>query len=198
MRHHHRSVIIALAVLCLAVTFAVPRDPPAQPAEGPMLVAHIDLERVFNEISAKSQAEVQLEEMRQQFEKKKDELRGQVEFLRDDLELMVPGTDTYEKAERKLREATIDYSAYVEFSKARLERERSTARKTIFQQILRSAESFAKVRGISYLLSDDSIRAVEEGTELQVVQQMAFRRMIFADSSFDVSGDLIEWINLGR
>lgn len=197
--HHHR--LIALAAVVGAIAFglaaAPPAEPDASPTAGPMLLAHVDLERVFNDINPKSQAEAQLEQMQQQFQKRKDELRGEAELLKQDLDLLVPGTEQHEKAERKYRDAAIAFSAYVEFSKAKLEKERAEARRTIFEHIVSSADSFAKAHGIAYIMSDDSGRKVEPGNEMQIVQQMAFRRLIYADHSFDVTDDLIEWINFG-
>ncbi len=190
--------LFALAAVVGAIGFGLAAAPQADPRPGPMLYAHADLERVFNEINPKSEAEVTLEQLRQEFQKRKDTLRGEAETLKQDLDLLVPGTEAHEKAERKYRDAAIAYSAFVEYSKAKLEKERAVARRSIFEHILRSAQAFAQANGIANILSDDSRRAVEEGTELQIVQQMAFRRLIYSDESFDVTDDLIEWINSGK
>lgn len=195
---HHPSVIPAAVVGFALLLLALAASPPGERSPGPLLIAHVDLERVFNEINPKSQAEVELEQTRLRCDKRKEELRNEVELLKGDLELLVPGTEQYQKAERKLRDAAIAYSAWVEFAKAKIEHDRAEARKEIYEQIGRSSASFAQARGFGYLVSDDSSRKVEEGNELQIIQQMAFRRLLYAEHSFDVTDELIEWINSGK
>ena len=51
------------------------------------------------------------------------------------------------------------------------------------------------VEFVDYILADDSGIDLMEGTDLQVVQQMSLRRLVYANPSYDVTEDLIAWIN---
>ena len=191
------AAISLLAVALLGSTLASALQAQSPAARGPMLFASIDLERVFNEVEWKNSAERGLDELRQTFDAEKERLRELVEGFEQDVAMTMPGTPQYVRAEGKLKQSAIKYGAYVDFSELKLEAERAIARKKIYEDIIRASESFSKSSGIGYLISADSFRSVESGNEIAIIQQMALRRVLYSDGNFDVTDDLIAWINDG-
>jgi Skp family chaperone for outer membrane proteins len=131
----------------------------------------------------------------ERFKQEREALRQVAEQAKMDLEMLAPGTDKYEKAEDAWTQAVLDYRAAVEFSKAKLDAKRAEARKVIYDAIVVEAAKFAAANGVDYILADDSGIDLMEGTDLQVVQQMSLRRLVYANPSYDVTEDLIAWIN---
>jgi Skp family chaperone for outer membrane proteins len=164
---------------------------PAHPA----VIGSVDLEKVFNEIDRRAEAEAELEVLAEQFRQQREALRLDAEQAKMDLDMLVPGTDKYAEAEDVWTQAVLDYRASVEFSKAKLDAMRAKARTTIYQAIVDEAARFAAANGIDFVLADDSGIDLMEGTDLQVVQQMSLRRLVYANPSCDVTDDLIAWIN---
>ena len=184
-------VVLIAAALLLGPAYAGWLGPPAQPA----IIGSVDLEKVFNEIDRRAEAETELEELAEQFQQQREELRQIAEQKRMDMDLLAPGTDKYADAEDAWTLSVLDYRAAVEFSKAKLDAKRAEARTRIYQEIVDEAAKFAAANGVDYILADDSGIDLMEGTDLQVVQQMSLRRLVYANPSYDVTDDLIAWIN---
>ena len=161
----------------------------------PAVVATVDLERVFNECTWRTGAEMELDRRSQEFQKKAEQMREDAELLKQDLDLLLPGTDQYKKAERKYLQSAVEYRAFVEFSNAKLESLRATSRTEIFGKIQESAAAFARANNISFIITNDSVIDLQEGTDRQVIQQLLLRRVVYADPDFDITEDLITWIN---
>jgi Skp family chaperone for outer membrane proteins len=184
-------VVLIAAALLLGPAYAGWVGPPAHPA----IIGSVDLEKVFNEIDRRAEAETELEVLAEQFQQQREELRLRAEQAKMDLDMLVPGTDNYEQAQDVWTQAVLDYRAAVEFSKAKLDAKRAEARKIIYQAIVDEAAKYAAANGVDYILADDSGIDLMEGTDLQVVQQMSLRRLVYANPSYDVTEDLIAWIN---
>jgi len=185
-----------IAVLIAAALLLGPADAgwlgtPAAPA----IIGSVDLEKVFNEIDRRAEAETALEALAEQFQQKREELRQIAEQKRMDMDLLAPGTDKYADAEDVWTQAVLEYRASVEFSKAKLDAKRAEARTRIYQEIVNEAARFAEANGIDFIVADDSGIDLMEGTDLQIVQQMSLRRLVYANPANDVTFELISWIN---
>ncbi len=183
--------LLLLAAAVVAPFYAMRSVAPSRPA----IIASVDLEKVFNDIGLRAEAEIELDQLKQRFQEEADALRKEAKRLEQDLDLLVPGTPQYQKAEKEYKQVALDFRALVEFNKAKLGARRAEARKGIFDQIVRAAGSFAGAHGIDYILADDSRVNLQEGSELQIVQQISLRRVVYADPAFDITDELIGWIN---
>jgi Skp family chaperone for outer membrane proteins len=188
-------VVLGGSLLLAALAAPLYASRPRNDGPGPLLIAHVDLERVFNECNLRAGGEAELETMRQRFDGQINELKTQVELLRQDVSMFQEGTEKYKAAERKFKEAAISLQAMVEYCKGRLDAARLEARKRILQQILQAAETFAMANNIAYVVSDDSTIDLDQVDEVQLVQRMALRRVLYAHPEFDLTDDLLAWIN---
>ena len=184
----NKTTLIAVGAAVLLAANARPRMPAA-------VVAHVDLERVFNECVWLDDAESQLTQAAENYQKELDRLRTEVDLARQDIELLIPGTDQYKKAEKAYVHAAVGFQAYVEFSRGRLEKLRVSSRVAIYERIRKAAEAYAVANDVSYIITNDSAATLQEGNDVQVVQQLLLRRVIYATTEFDVTDPLIDWIN---
>ncbi len=161
----------------------------------PPVIATLDLERVFNEINRRNQAEADLEQELKRFQRQAEDLRNEAERLKTDLELLVPGTEKYEEAEKQWTAIVLDYRAVVAFIESKLDLVRADARRNIYEAITIAAAKFADANGIDFIVTDDSHLPLQEGNDIQIVQQLALRRVVYANPSFDITDDLIGWMN---
>ena len=183
--------LLLLAAAVVAASYAVWSSGPSRPA----IIASVDLEKVFNDSGLRAEAEIELDQLKHQFQEEVTALRKEAKRLEQDLDGLVPGTPQYKRGEGKFKQTVLDLRALVEFNKAKLGARRAEARKEIFDQIIRAAGSFAGAQGIDYILADDSRVNLQEGSELQIVQQISLRRVVYADPAFDITDELIGWIN---
>ena len=183
---------------CLAVLGVVVIGPSYavwQAALEPPVICTVNLERVFNDINGRGEAEADLEKDLSVFQDRADELRKKAERLAQDSEALVPGTDKHDQVQKQLREAALDYAAMVEFIQLKLDSRRAEARRELFDQIISATTKYAEANGIDFVITNDSQLSIQAGTDLQIVQQLALRRLVYASDSFDVTDDLITWMN---
>ena len=176
---------IAAGVILLAVVHVL--DPP--------VIGTVNLERVFNDIQARSLAEGVLESEIKAFETRRQELRAEADRHAADLEMLVPGTKRYVAVQKQQMRSALDYGAMGEFIQYKLDATRAEARRKLFDQIIDEAAKYAQANGIDFLVTNDSKLSLQDGTDMQIVQQLALRRMIYANDAYDITDKLIDWIN---
>ena len=140
------SVLAFLLLGIAAIAPALAMWP--NPQLDPPTVAFVDLERVFNEIDRLNQAQINVEQKIAPFQAEADSLRKEAERLKADLDMLVPGTEKYKKAEREWTEAVVNYRAQVSFIEAKLDLVRAAARAEIFDAICEAAGLYAQSNGI--------------------------------------------------
>ncbi len=191
----NRTVLAACVVLLTALVIAPSNGVwTAGVLEAPV-IGTVDLERVFNDIDRRNQAEGELEEKILPYQTRAEDLKIEATRLRDDLEMLAPGTQKYEQAQKQLTQVALDYAAMVEFIQLKLDSTRAAARRDLFTQIIDATASYAQANGIDFIITNDSTLPIQEGTDLQIVQQLAMRRVVYANDAYDVTGGLIDWMN---
>ncbi len=176
---------VAAGVVLLAAVHVL--DPP--------VIATVNLERVFNDIQSRNLAEGVLQAEIKVFETRKQELRAQAERHAEDLDMLVPGTEKYDSVQKQHMRSVLDYSAMNEFIQYKLDATRAEARAKLFDEIIDAASKYAQANGIDFLVTNDSKLSLQQGTDIQIVQQLALRRMIYANDAYDITDELIDWIN---
>jgi len=161
----------------------------------PPVIGTVNLERVFNDIQARNQAEDDLQAEIKIFETRQQALRAAAKRHTEDLDMLVPGTDKYDAVQKQQMQSALDYRAMAEFIQYKLDATRATARRKLFDEIIDAASEYAEANGIDFLITNDSKLSIQEGTDIQIVQQLALRRMIYANDAYDITDELIDWIN---
>ncbi len=162
----------------------------------PPVIGSVDLERVFNDIDARSKAEAGLKVAMQEFDTRLQELRAEAERLAEDRDMLVAGTAKFDKAQKELMQAALDYRAMTEFVQLKLDATRAEMRRDLFNKIVTEAADYAENNGIDFIITNDSQLPIQDGTDIQVVQQLALRRILYANAAYDITDELIEWINI--
>ncbi len=185
-------VLLVVAGLIATSSYAVrPGTTPPPTA----IITTVDLERIFDEIDRRADAEFELDQLDEGLRDQMETLRQMAARLNQDLALLVPGTEQYEKTEKEYKQAGLDFGAMVEFRKAKLDAARARARAEIYKQIIKSAATYAAANGIAYIIADNSETDFAHGTDRQIVQRMLLQRIVYASPECDITDDLIAWIN---
>ncbi len=161
----------------------------------PPVIGTVDLERVFNDIDARAQAEAGLKVAMQEFEIRLQGLRADAESQKADLEGLLAGTQKYKDQEDELMQSALDFRAMSEFVNLKLDATRAEMRRDLFNEIIAEAEKYAVNNGIDIIITNDSQLPIQEGTDIQVVQQLALRRILYVNTTYDITDELIDWIN---
>ncbi len=189
-RRPYLGIALALAV-GVGPAYALLSMAPTRPA----VIAFVDLQKVFNDSDKRAEAQAELEALGQELDDKVEALRQEIKTLQANIELLVPGTPKYKEAEKKLVAAAADHRAWIEFKAAKLDAKTAQRRTQVYDEIVLAATVFAEQHNIDFILTDDSILELRPGSDVQVVQQMSLRRVVYANPEFDITDELIAWIN---
>ncbi len=189
-RRPYLGIALALAV-GVGPAYALLSMAPMRPA----VIAFVDLQKVFNDSDKRADAQAELEALGQQLDDRVEALRQEINTLQADLDLLVRGTPKYDEAEKTLLAAAADLRAWIEFKAAKLDAKTAQRRTQVYDEIVLAATEFAEQHSIDFILTDDSILELRPGTDVQVVQQMSLRRVVYANPEFDITDELIAWIN---
>ena len=189
------TVVTACVVLLAAMVIAPTNGVWTAGLLEPPVIATLDLERVFNDIDRRNQAEVDLEARLQTYQAQAQELQNKAKRLAEDLEMLAPGTRKYDNAQKQLTQAAVEYRAMTEFIQLKLDATRAEARRDLFAQIIDAAAEYAKSNGIDFIITNDSVLPIQQGTDIQIVQQLALRRVVYASEDYDVTESLVTWMN---
>ncbi len=184
-------VIALLLAAGVGPAYALLSTAPARPA----VIASVDLQKVFNTSDERAKAQAELEELGKELDDQEESLRQEFNALQSELDLLLAGTPKYKEAQEKVLEAAADLRAWVDFKAAKLDLKRAQRRMQVYDEITLAATEFAEEYNIDFILTDDSILELRPGTDDQVVQQMSLRRIVYANPEFDITDELIVWIN---
>ncbi len=189
-RRPYLGIALALAV-GVGPAYALLSMAPTRPA----VIGFVDLQKVFNDSNKRAEAQAELEALGQQLDDQEESLRQDIKTFQANLGLLVPGTPKYEESEGTLVAAAADLRAWIEFKAAKLDAKTAQRRTQVYDEIVLAATEFAEQHNIDFILTDDSILELRPGSDVQVVQQMSLRRIVYANPEFDITDELIAWFN---
>ena len=189
-RRPYLGIALALAV-GVGPAYALLSMAPTRPA----VIGFVDLQKVFNDSDKRAEAQAELEALGQQLDDWEEELRQEIKTRQADLEFLVPGKPKHKEAEKTLVTAAANLRAWIEFKAAKLDAKTAQRRTQVYDEIVLAATDFAEQHNIDFILTDDSIVELRPGPDVQVVQQMSLRRIVYANPEFDITNELIAWIN---
>jgi len=184
---------VLLATLTISPLALVAR--PVLAMLSPAVIATVDLEQVFNSMSAKSDADKSLEALAAQLQSEQDALRGEIDRLREELGGLAPGTSAYQKKFETWQLKTLEYQAKVEHNKLQLDKKKGIALRNLYIKIKTEVRAMAQEKGIDIVMLDDSIVELEVGSEADVSRQISARRSLYCNPELDVTLELIDRMN---
>jgi Skp family chaperone for outer membrane proteins len=180
-------VVCGLGLVLIAAGVLAPSRPP--------VVAIVDLEKVFNSIEAHSARERELDASAASFQEKLKELEESVKELQAELDSFQPGSQSALELQNRVQAAVGEYRAYEQFVRLKLESEKARAMRETYLEIKEAAKTMAREAGIDMVLLDDSIPELERSNSQRTVQQISARRILYANTEFDISEDLIAYLD---
>jgi Skp family chaperone for outer membrane proteins len=182
---------------------ASPAPPPASPSAAappkgptqPAVIATFDLERTFNSLSEKHAADQALQKQADEMQVKGDEQSKAIKQMQADLEVLQPGTAKHRELSDKIAQATMDFRAYVEYCKAKLDSDRAKTMKRIYLNIRKAAGEIAEQNHYAIVFVDDSIANIPQANEEETNRQISARRMVYTSAEIDVTDQIIHYMN---
>jgi Skp family chaperone for outer membrane proteins len=161
----------------------------------PAVVVCVDLEKVFNGLTAKTNADAHLRKLGEEQIAESNKKAEAIKQMEADLADLAAGSARYRELQDQALLEAQKYRAYVEFSRAKIDAERSRTIKRIYGDIKKAADEMATSNGYDLVLVNDSLAEIPPGTEEEMNRQISARRILFANPRIDLTDELIAYMN---
>lgn len=187
--------LVAAGLLGMVALVGFRSPAPRPPVPRLATVATVNLERVFSNLDEKGAADISLQVLADDLQKKSGAQSRAIELLEQNLDLFSVGSEKYQEAEEQFREATVKLRSFVEFGRLKIDFRKGATLKRLYSSIKEAARLLAEREGYAVVLVDDSIVGLQSGTEADVVRQISARRMLYASPRVDITDALIMQMN---
>ena len=190
MRNHTmRRIAVIAAIPSLLLLWAMVA------AQKPAVIGCVDLERVFASLDQHKAGEARLQELMKAEAAKRDAIGAETQSLQAELENFKPDTPGYAETGRKLTDAAGRLKVFEEFLKRKVEFEQAMLVRTTYTNIKASLGSICKAQGIDIVFMDDATPPFDKSDPRPITQQISGRRMLWFDSSLDITDMVIKQMN---
>ncbi len=194
LRKRLAPTLLALAALGLmaagaGIAMNLPTKPP--------LVATVDLERLFNGLDVQKTEDTRLQAVAKVHEDKIESLRAEVENFQSELENFEPSSEAWLSTNQKAENAVSSFLAYEQFARLKVEAELAKSTRTIYTNIRTTISKFCAAQNppIDMVIVDDSIPAFEPADSAGTRQQISARRILYANSAYDITDAVLNRMN---
>ncbi len=161
----------------------------------PAIVACVDLEKVFNGLTANKNADASLKATAEALTAEGNKKAETIKQMEADLADLAEGSARYRELQDSALLEAQKYRAYVEFSRAKIDAERARTIKRIYVDIRTAAQEMGVSNGYDLVLVNDSLAEIPPGTEEEMNRQISARRILFASERIDITKDVIAYMN---
>lgn len=198
MKHIGHKQINLLAIVGLLVigsmawqTHALRRLAPATPA----VLVTVDFGRVFNSLEERSYEQERAQATINKIDEELMKRRKHIEDYEQELELYQAGSDKWDELIRQQQLELMEYESLSEYRNMRASREESKGLRRIYKNIRKASAELAKQNGWDYIFINDLIAPLPEGDDVDMDSVISARRMLYANTSMDVTDALVEFMN---
>jgi len=204
MQQSVRNILLAAtagaAALLASHAFGTARVPLA---DAGTRVASVSLPRVLEKLQERQEAEMQIAAMRNQFMEEANARRKKIEAGAKELESMPDSPEKRAKAE-PLIVSKLELESWSNLRAAEIDYERSLMFRSIYRNLRSEASKLADAEGYDYVLVDDgtddltTTRETKMPLEMQVLEKLDRRRVLYASPKHDLTDKLIVRMNNAR
>jgi Skp family chaperone for outer membrane proteins len=185
-------LLIALAGLVAYQSRASRSAAPARPTA----VMIVNLERVFQGLQERSDADARLTEMAEELQAEGDRRLEELTRLQEELDYLDPNSEQFQQLAKEIVHKKYGRDAFLEFGMRKLDVEKATILRELYQKIKDAAAAMSRDNGYDIVLVDDTVAKLpEDTTEAETMRQISARRMLYANPQVDISDELIVRMN---
>ena len=197
-----KRLILAVGLFTLvAASLALAYQGGASRVGQPTAVATVNLSVVMEKLEQKSSAQANLRTMAEKLNEDDKAKKDELTKMQGDLKAMAEDAPERETLQEKLALNTLQYQAWAKFSSEKIDIEKSLVLQDLYRSIKEAVAQMAQTSRLDIVLVDDSkgeLRTDPDARisrEAQIMQQVAERRLLYANDQIDITDDLIERMN---
>lgn len=202
MKSIMKRLSIAAALLVLGVALACVYQAAGAPlfAGKPSVVVTVNLSNVLSKLNQRGDSIKQLKKMVEDMTAEDDKQTAELKKMETDMKDLAEGKDNMDLQD-KLALTALKHQAWRRFTDGKIDIEASLQLQDVYRAIKTTVNQMATSASYDVVLVDDSQGDLSTTSdsrmpqEAQVLQQIAGRRMLYANPAIDITDDLIVRMN---
>ncbi len=189
------GLVAAAIVVVGSVAWQAGANNAANNLPAPPRTAFVNLEKVINELEERSSMEADLQAFVSSRQEKINEIQANAKIAADEIEIMVPGNDAYRTKVEQLAMFKVQLDAEQNFAQQRIEVRQGEIMSHLFGKVQEAVTRIAEQEGYDVIFSNDFNIALQPGGNTGVMRQIAVRRLLYVNDSFDISDQVLQLMN---
>ena len=187
-----RTLVLSLAAL--VVTAGLVGAAASMQAQ-PTSVAVVNVQEVFNNLKEKTNLEAQMQSRTEKLQQEEQQRRKTIQQLRQDMDVLAPGSDAYKQKEQQLQQKVIDLQVWTKFKQQQLSVERGLQVEGLYRRTLTSVKKIANEAGYDMVLFDEQSPEFNYDNPKQLLTLIQMRKVLYASDEVNITDQVIQRMN---
>jgi len=188
---------LVAAITAIGVIWAAAQMSSAQPKASPAggtRVAVVDLVKVFNEFDQTKTVNEQMRKYRDDLAQQIDKKVAEIKAEEDIIEKLAPDSADRQTRINKVKRMRLEYNVWESLEKDFVSEQYVAWVKKTYQAVTDGIAEVARKQGIQLVLTQEQMDTTVTKQEA-VLQQIFNRKVVYADSSIDISSEVLATLN---
>ncbi|MDP7009377.1 MAG: OmpH family outer membrane protein [Phycisphaerales bacterium] len=161
----------------------------------PTVMAFVDIQGVFNSLEERarlfSDAEAYAEELQEEIVTR----RQKITDIESEIELYKKGSEKRNELEYKQKLDSLSHNVFITCCEEKLKRFEARGIRDMYDHIRDAAKKLSQDNGWDVVFVNDAAVELPDGENTNIMGEIASRRVLYANTQFDVTDQLIEYMN---
>ena len=192
--HIKRNILIASTALAVLVVGLVGVNAQGVLSGEPTAVGVIDLSNLYDSLREKQQIDAELQTIRTRLTTENESRQTEIAQLKQDLDMLVPGTPPYADAQDTYEETALDYQVWIQYEQRKLAREARVQIQKLQKGLDEAIAAVAEAQNVDIVLyKQQSLRL---GNNAKGQPQTANINVVaWANNSVDITDAIAQHMN---
>jgi Skp family chaperone for outer membrane proteins len=200
----HRTCknILATSALLVAAMLAMGQTTPTAPGPGaappPTKLAVVNLVKLFDTLDEQSDAQRDIENIKNNFSMEIDKRKGELDRLERDLQdpnLFNKESAEFRKMQDDLLEKSMNLQAYTQASQQKLFLELRLKTAYIYRKMNDTIAQYCQANGIALVFVSDDLNLNDVKTQQELQARVSLRKLVYFHPAFDITRAIQERMN---
>jgi len=161
----------------------------------PTVMAFVDIQSIFNSLEERAQMFSDAEAFAEDLQEDIITRRHKITDIDSEIELYKDGSEKRKELEQKQKLDSLAYNVFVECCEGKLKRFEARGIRSMYDNIRAAAEKLSKENGWDVVFVNDAAVKLPDGDNPNIMGEISSRRVLYANIEFDVTDQLIEYMN---
>jgi len=181
--------VLALAMLLVLGSTVRADNPPATK------LAVVNIVSVFKGLDAKKAGDAEIDVLGKKLEDERRAKQDELESMKKEMEGYNHASDLFRDMQDKLFKKAMELEAFSHYIEQKLLMEQRVRTAAIYKSMNDAIEGYSKANGIALVLVVEDASMSDARTPQDLLSKITVRKVMYADSSLDITAALIEKMN---